>query len=81
MTGTTKPRIASGKKDLTFGLAGYREEVQMDQEKRNPILSIDLQIRLRGAVYEINLTRVLKWLGVLVVAGLRIYRSWYGASG
>ena len=57
MTGTTKPRIASGKKDLTFGLAGYREEVQMDQEKRNPILSIDLQIRLRGAVYEINLAR------------------------
>ena len=78
MTGTTKPRIASGKKDLTFGLAGYREEVQMEQEKRIPILSIDIQIRFRGVIYEFSFTRVMKWLGAFVIVGLRLYRSLYG---
>ena len=53
----------------------------MDQEKRNPILSIDLQIRLRGEVYEIDLTRVLKWVTFLALAGLRLYHSWHAASG
>lgn len=79
MTGTTKPRIASGKKDLTFGLAGYREEVQMDQEKRNPILSIDVRVRFRGAIYRIDLARILKWAGALLVLGIRLYRTIHGA--
>ena len=53
----------------------------MDQEKRVPILSIDIQIRFRGALYEINLTRLLKWLGALTVVGLRVYRALHNAPG
>jgi hypothetical protein len=80
MTGTTEPMIKSGKQDLTPGLAGYREEVQMEQEKRIPILSIDIQIRFRGGIYEFSLARVLKWLGAFAIVGLRIYRALHGAS-
>ena len=47
----------------------------MEQEKGNPIFSIEIQIRLRGALYEISLTRVLKWLAALAVLGARLYRS------
>lgn len=52
----------------------------MDQEKRSPILSIDIQIRFHGALYEMNATRVLKWLGALAIVGLRLYRSFHDAS-
>lgn len=52
----------------------------MEQEKRVPILSIDIQICFRGALYEINVTRVLKWLGTLAIVGLRLYRSLHEAS-
>ncbi len=52
----------------------------MEQEKRIPILSIDIQIRFRGALYEISLARVLKWLGAFAIVGLRLYRSLHGAS-
>lgn len=51
----------------------------MEQEKRNPILSIDIQIRFRGALYEISFTRVLKWLGTFAIVGLRLYRSLHDA--
>lgn len=32
----------------------------MEPEKRNPILSVDIQIEIRGALREISFTRVLK---------------------
>jgi len=53
----------------------------MEQEKRIPILSIDVQIRFRGALYEISLARLLKWLGAFAIVGLRLYRSLHGAPG
>ncbi len=52
----------------------------MEQEKRVPILSIDIQIRLRGTVYEISLTRVLKWLAGFGLLGIRLYRAFHGAT-
>ena len=51
----------------------------MDQEKRIPILSIDIQIRLRGALYEISFMRVLKWLGTLAFVGARLCRLLHNA--
>jgi hypothetical protein len=51
----------------------------MEQEKRNPIFSIDIQIRLRGAVYEFSFSRALKWLGAIAIIGLRMYRALHGA--
>ena len=53
----------------------------MEQEKRNPILSMDIQIRFRGALYEFSVVRALKWLGACVIVGLRLYRSLHGAPG
>ena len=53
----------------------------MEQEKRNPILSIDIQIRFRGAIYEFSFTRALKWLGAFAIIGLRVYRALHGAPG
>ncbi len=50
----------------------------MEQEKRVPILSIDIQIRFRGAIYELSFTRALKWLGACVIIGLRLYRALHG---
>lgn len=47
----------------------------MEQEKRNPIFSIDLTIRFRSAVYQIDVAKILKWVGVLVVVGIRLYRQ------
>lgn len=46
----------------------------MEQVRRNPILSIDLRIRIRGAIYRVDIVRVLKWLATLLVIGTRIYR-------
>ena len=51
----------------------------MDQEKRNPILSIDVRVRFRGAIYRIDLARILKWAGALLVLGIRLYRTIHGA--
>ena len=51
----------------------------MEQEKRNPILSVDIQIRFRGAIYEFSFTRALKWLGAFAIIGLRVYRALHGA--
>jgi len=42
----------------------------MEQE-RNPILSIDIQVRFRGAIYKFDITRVLKWLLPLIVVGAK----------
>jgi hypothetical protein len=51
----------------------------MEQEKRIPILSVDIQIQFRGALYEFSFTRVLKWLGAFAMVGLRLYRALHGA--
>jgi len=51
----------------------------MEQEKRIPILSVDIQIRFRGALYEISFTRVLKWLLAFAIFALRFYRSLHDA--
>lgn len=53
----------------------------MGQEKRNPIISIDLQIRLRSVVYEVDLARVLKWCVTLTVIFARLYRWWLHGGG
>jgi hypothetical protein len=52
----------------------------MEQEKRIPILSIDIQIRVRGAIYEFSLAKILKRLVTMAVIGLRLYRSLHGVA-
>lgn len=75
MTDSLKPEIELRKPELTSGLVSDRDGVQMEQE-RNPIFSIDIQFRFRGAVYKFDMTRVLRWLVPLIVVfakGLLLY--------
>ncbi len=53
---------------------GREREVQMVRKKPHQILAIDLQVRFRGAVYEFEFTRALKWIGALILVGIRFWR-------
>ena len=52
----------------------------MEQERRDPIFSIDIQIRFRGALYEFRLANLLKWAVGLIVVAARIYRHLHGPA-
>lgn len=69
MTNRLQPEIEARKSAPTP--VGSPKETQI----RSPLLSVDLQIRLRGELYELNLARLLKWVALLAVAAMRIYRA------
>jgi hypothetical protein len=73
MTDSLKPEMESRKSEPTPGLAVDRE-VPTKQLERNPIISIDLRIRVRRAKYRVDFVRVLKWISTLLVIGLRMYQ-------
>lgn len=43
-------------------------------------LTIDIQIRFRGEVYELRLTNILKWLSALIIIGANLYHRFRGAD-
>jgi hypothetical protein len=47
----------------------------MEQEKRNSLVTIEIKVRFGRIQYEFKLSNWLRWLGAIVVVGLRIYRA------
>lgn len=53
----------------------------MDKKQvRNSWFSIDVRIRIRGKLYEIQFSQVLRWVSFALLMGFRLYRQLHGAG-